>query len=123
MTCENSDGDGCRSCITSLLRPQRRTDAGRDCHSVQNSDAAGIDRPYNFTECQPVSGSHLVLLSVLAFVLPVVVSVVTVQSIESRAGSATAAITGLAAAGLTAATSAGIVRRFACQSAFRGANR
>ncbi|MFN0054790.1 MAG: hypothetical protein ACKV0T_21670 [Planctomycetales bacterium] len=70
-----------------------------------------------------MAGSPLVWLTVAAFVLPLIVSGVTVQALESRAGSVTAAIAGLAAAGLTAATSARILRRWACRSTVTGADR
>ncbi len=68
-------------------------------------------------------GSQLVLLTVIAFVLPVVVCVMTVQFLESRVGSAAAAIAGLVAAGLLAAASAGIVKKYGCRSAANGADR
>lgn len=123
MICENSDGDGCRSCTSSLLRPRRRPEPGLDCPGGQGSDVAGSDRSGHAGTLRPVHGAQLVLLTVMAFLLPLVVSVVTVQTLESRAGSAVAAIAGVAAAGLSAATSAGIVRRLACPSEVTGADR
>jgi len=123
MTCENSVGGGCSSCMTSLLQPALTPGSGRDCTVDEASGAAGNDHGYDSRGLKSRRCSQLVLLTVMAFVLPVVTSVVTVQFIESRVGSAVAAIAGLAAAGVTVAASSGTVRRFACGSAVHGADR
>ncbi|MBC7964513.1 MAG: hypothetical protein H7Z17_01205 [Fuerstia sp.] len=109
--------------MASLFRSARRARQNRDCPRIEYPNAAGDDSQYNPGAFEARGGSRLVLLTVMAFVLPVVVSVVVVQFIESRIGSAMAAIAGLAAAGLTAATSARIVKRFACRSTAAGADR
>ncbi|RPI74211.1 MAG: hypothetical protein EHM42_15655 [Planctomycetaceae bacterium] len=59
-------------------------------------------------------------MSVMAFLVPVVVSVVVVQSIESRVGSAMAALAGVAAAGLAALGSASIAKYLAFRLARTG---
>lgn len=136
MACESSGGDGCRSCMTWLMRSGRTVGKLKDVAESQmasgNSDAGTSPDECRMPESSrllsqqtsdPLGGSWLVLLTCIAFVLPLIVSVITVQSIESRAGSAAAAIAGLCAAGLTAAASAGILRRITDRSAVTGADR
>ncbi len=118
MICENSVGDGCASCMVTLSRSLRRT---RQDSDIPGHQCPGNDGLHVSAVCEASGGARVVLLAVMAFVVPVVMSVVVVQAIESRVGSAAAAIAGLAAAGLTAVTSAGVVRRFACRSAVTGA--
>ncbi|MCA9011463.1 MAG: hypothetical protein KDB01_17040 [Planctomycetaceae bacterium] len=73
--------------------------------------------------CEVAGSSRLLLLTVVAFVLPLVVIVAVVQFLESHVGSAVAAITGVVAAGLMTATSAGIVKLVTGRSDVTGAGR
>ena len=109
--------------MATLIRSPRRTRQGSDCPGNQNSVAACDNRQHVSAAVEEGGARRLVLTAVLAFVVPVVVSVVVVQSIESRVGSGAAAIVGLAAAGLAALPSASIVRRLAYRSTVSGAGR
>jgi hypothetical protein len=109
--------------MASLFRPPRQTREGRDCPGIRHPSAAGDQNQYDPVACEAHGGSRLVLLTVIAFVLPLVVIVVVVQFLEHHVGAAGAAITGLAAAGLMIAMSAGMVKRFACWPAATGADR
>lgn len=71
--------------------------------------------------CEVAGSSRLLLLTVVAFVLPLVVIVAVVQFLESYVGSAVAAITGVVAAGLMTAASAGIMKLVTGQSDVTGA--
>lgn len=73
--------------------------------------------------CEVGGSSQLLLLSVVAFVLPLVVIVAVVQFLESHVGPAMAAIAGVVAAGLAAVTAAGIVKFSTGNSGVRGAGR
>ncbi|MEZ6035446.1 MAG: hypothetical protein R3C17_20310 [Planctomycetaceae bacterium] len=73
--------------------------------------------------CEVAGSSRLLLLTVVAFVLPLVVIVAVVQFLESHVGSAVAAIAGVVAAGLMTATSAGIVKLVTGRSDVTGAGR
>ena len=109
--------------MATLIRSPRRTRQGSDCPGNQNSDAVRENGQHISAAVEEGGARRLVLTAVLAFVLPVVVSVVVIQSIESRVGSGAAAIVGLVAAGLAALPSASIVRRLACRSTVSGADR
>jgi hypothetical protein len=65
----------------------------------------------------------MVLLTLVAFVLPLVVIVAVVQCMETQVGSALAAIAGVVAAGFAAVTSAGIVKFLTGKCAVTGAGR
>ena len=121
-TCENTADEGCGSCMATLIRSSRRTRQGSDCPGNHSSVAARDNGQHVSAAVEEVDARRLVLSAVLAFVVPVVVSLVVVQSIESHVGSGAAAIVGLAAAGLVTLSSASIVRRLACRSTVSGAN-
>lgn len=71
--------------------------------------------------CEVPGSSRLLLLTLVAFVLPLVVIVVVVNFLESHIGSVLAAIAGVAAAGSAIAFAAGIEKFFTGKSAVRGA--
>ncbi len=74
-------------------------------------------------ECEVRGGSRLPLVSVVAFVLPLVVVVAVVQCVEIYVGSALAAIAGVVAAGLVTMTSAGMMKFLTRRSGVTGAGR
>lgn len=121
MSCDNSNGDGCVCCAVWLFRHARQTEQDRGCPGDDAPGSVEMDGKCNLRDFKSASGFPMLLLTSVAFVLPVVVSIVTVQAIESHAGSLSGAIAGVIAAGLTAATSAGIVKRLACRPPFMGA--
>jgi len=118
--CENSVGDGCSSCMASLFKPPERA---RDYTAHQCSLESRRDIQDDSLVCQVRGSSRLLLLTVVAFVFPIVVIITVVQFLESHVGSAVAAIAGGAAALLTAAISAGILKRITDRSAVTGADR
>lgn len=65
----------------------------------------------------------MVLLTLVAFVLPLVVIVAVVQCLESHIGSALSAFAGVVAAGFTAAISAGTAKFLTGKCAVTGAGR
>lgn len=122
-TCENTDSEGCGTCMASLIRSSLRTGPDSDCPGDQRSDSAGDHGQRVSADFGDGSDRRLVLLAVMAFIVPVVIGIVVVQSVESHAGPAAAAVAGFAAAGLTALTSALIVKRITSQSTVCGASR
>ena len=108
--CENSAGDGCSSCMATLFQASRRARNGRDCPGDQPSAVDGGDRQDGSAVCEVADSSRLLLLTFVAYVLPLIVIVAVVQFLESHVGSALAAITGVVAAGSAAVTAAGIVK-------------
>lgn len=106
--------------MASLFKPPRRA---QDDPDHQCSVEGRRDSQDDSVGCEIRGSSGLLLLTVVAFVLPLVVIVAVVQSLESHIGSAVAAIAGVSAALLMAVTSAGILRRFTGKSAVTGADR
>ena len=121
--CEDTVADGCSSCMASLFRPSGRAQEGGDCPGYRSSAVDGVDRQDASAVCGVAGGSRLLLLTVVAFVLPLVVIVAVVQFLESHVGPALAAIAGAVAAGSAAVTAAGIVKFSKGKSAGRGAGR
>lgn len=106
MACGRSGDNGCDSCaalLTLWCRLPRRQGNRQDLPASRETaqDCPGVDDD---------SGSKVVPLSFLAFVVPVVAGVATVPLVESRGGAAVAAIAGLVVAGVTSRVCAALVR-------------
>ena len=121
--CDDTVADGCSSCMASLFRPSGRAQEGGDCPGYRSSAVDGVDRQDASAVCGVAGGSRLLLLTVVAFVLPLVLIVAVVQFLESYVGSAVAAIAGVVAAGLMTVTSAGIMKLVTGRSDVTGAGR
>ena len=106
-----------------LFQSSRRTQNAADCPDFQHSAVDGGDRQDGSVVCEVAGSSRLLMLTFVAFVLPLVVIVAVVQFLESRVGSAVAAIAGVVAAGLMTVTSAGIMKLVTGQSDVTGVSR
>lgn len=121
MNCGDSMGHGCDSCLAALFRPASRRvpsctgEAGEAASPVTGE--AICDGPPG------VQGVWFVLLAAMAFVVPIIVMLVVVQSLENRLGTLGAAGVGLIAATLTVTLFSGMVRRLNCPSEVAGAER
>lgn len=109
--------------MASLFHPSGRAQDGADCPDFRHSAVDGGDRQDGSVVCEVAGSSRLLLLTVVAFVLPLVVIVAVVQFLESYVGSAVAAIAGVIAAGLMTAASAGIMKLVTGPSDVTGAGR
>ncbi len=113
-------GNGCRSCMTAMFRtPNGHESSGAESRGA--ADASLCGEPV--CECGEFQGVGLILMSLTAFIGPLVVAVIVVQSLESRVGSLAAGVAGLAAAALTVLVCSGVVRRLHRPSEVAGADR
>lgn len=120
MGCNDSMGNGCHSCMTAMFRAAN----GHESSGTEpqgEADAALCGE--SVCDCAGLQGGRLILMSLTAFIGPVVVGVIVVQSLESRMGSLAAGVAGLAAAALIVLVSSGVVRRLHRPSEVAGADR
>ena len=123
MGCSDSMGNGCHSCMAAIFRSSDgQTTAGEEANGGEASLLGG-ETACNEACSRGGQGTWFVLLSLMAFIGPIVVTVVVVHLLEDRLGTLVAAIAGLAAAGLTVLISSAIVRRLDRSTVITGAGR
>lgn len=111
MGCRQLMSQDCHSCLAMVCRPSR-------CHETFGEETQVAVSSFNSGEvvCDKTASrggqeAGVVLQSLTAFIGPILVTLVVVQSLESRVGALLAAIAGLVAAALTVVVCAGLVKR------------
>lgn len=123
MGCVDSMGNGCHSCLAGVFRSSGGQAASGEETSGGEASLLGGETVCEGACAESAQGTWLVLLSLMAFVGPIVVTVVVVHLLENRLGALVAAIAGLAAAALTVLVCSAIVRRLNRPTVITGAGR
>lgn len=123
MDCGESMGQGCRSCMASMFQPSQSQGTSSSESNGGRAAARCVQTVCDHTDSPSGPGAGFVLLSMMAFIGPIVVTIVVVQLLESQVGTLWAALAGLAAAASSVLMCSGMGRRLKCPSEIAGAER